>query len=212
MASLKGIGTEDKKKVAVAAALGLVVLVLAIHTLFGGPEPSPAPPSVPVRTAATAVAPPAPAAAGRPKPTQGSAVAETGSTSLDPQLHPELMAENENYLYRGIGRNIFSQTSGTPPPDTPIPRVTAPVRPSVQTASLPAGPPPPPTIDLRFFGYSSREDGVKRAFLLHGDDVFVAAEGDVVSHRYKVVRIGPFSIQVEDLPYNDTQTLPLVQN
>ncbi len=133
MASLKGIGTEDKKKVAVAAALGVVVLVLAIHTLFGGPELSPAPASVPVRTAATAVAPTVPAAAGRPKPAQGSAVAETGGTSLDPQLHPELMAENENYVYRGIGRNIFSQTSGTPPPDTPLPKVTAPVRPTVQT-------------------------------------------------------------------------------
>jgi hypothetical protein len=40
----------------------------------------------------------------------------------------------------------------------------------------------------------------------------VAAEGDVVDHRYKVVKIAPFNIQVEDLPFNDTQTLPLTQS
>jgi hypothetical protein len=42
--------------------------------------------------------------------------------------------------------------------------------------------------------------------------VFIASEGDVVDHRYKVVAISPFSMQVEDIPYHNTQTLPLVQN
>lgn len=221
MATLKGIGTEDRKKVAIAGALGIVVLLLAIHTIFGGSD-APAP-------SASSVAAPAPLHARTPSASErraGSRAADLEearseeaagaapppvNSSMDPRLHPELMAENENYLYVGNGRNIFSQTSG-PAPLTPIEKVKGAIRPSMQTAAVNTGPPPPPTIDLKFFGYTMRKSGTRRAFLMHGDDVFVAAEGDVVSHRYRVVRIAPFSIDVEDLPYHDTQTLPLIQN
>jgi hypothetical protein len=34
----------------------------------------------------------------------------------------------------------------------------------------------------------------------------------VVDRRYKVVKINPFSIEVEDLGYNHTQIIPLTQN
>lgn len=209
MATLTGTGTGDKKKVAIASALGFVVIALAAHTIFGGPAATPAPPSVPVQPASLAVAPAVPR--GTRASADGRAIAP--GTILDPALHPGLMAENENYLYGGSGRNIFSQTSGPPPAATvAIPKVKASARPSMQQAALNTGPPPPPAIDLRFFGYSARKNGMRKAFLIHGDDVFVAAEGDIVSHRYRVVRIAPFSIDVEDLPYHDTQTLPLIQN
>jgi len=77
---------------------------------------------------------------------------------------------------------------------------------------VPQGPPPPPPIDLKFFGYEARKDGTRRAFLLHGDDVFIASVGDVVDHRYRVLNIAPFSVQIEDLPYRNAQPIPLAQN
>ena len=86
------------------------------------------------------------------------------------------------------------------------------VRPGAHAAAVAQGPPAPPAIDLKFFGFESRDGGSRKAFLLHGDDVFIASVGDVVDHRYKVVQIAPFSIQIQDIPYNDTQTLPLIQN
>ncbi len=130
------------------------------------------------------------------------------AASLDPTLHPEWMAQAESLEYSGRGRNIFSQSSA--PPE--IEQVKAPVRPTTPVAEVPQGPPPPPPIDLKFFGYEARKDGTRKAFLLHGEDVFIASEGDVVDHRYKVLKIAPFSVQVEDLPYKNAQPLPLVQN
>ncbi len=212
MVQLKGAGTEDKRKVALAAALGLAVLVMALRTIFSGPDSAPAPPSPPVAARPATAAVVASPAAARPLSTSRVPVATTASAALDPSLHPELMAETETYLYRGSGRNIFSQSSGSPVvASARIEPVRGPVRPS-QRVQVNPGPPPPPAIDLHFFGYAARTNGARRAFLSHGDEVFVASEGDVVGHRYRIVHIAPTSIEVEDLPYHNTQSLPLVQN
>jgi len=203
------VGSEDKKKVAVAAALAAVVLFLVgkmvVQNFFGG---TPTPPAA----SAPAAEAPVPASNTLQNPTSASnghqaAKVASSLSRLDPTLHPEWMAEAESLEYTGKGRNIFSMFSTAPV----IEAVKGPIRPSMGPV-VPAGPPPPPPIDLKFFGYEANKGGARKAFLLHGDDVFIASEGDVVDHRYKVVKIAPFSMQVEDLPYHNTQTLPLIQN
>ena len=104
------------------------------------------------------------------------------------------MAQARSLEYTGNGRNIFSLTSVPVPIPTPI--KTARNTPPPDIAQGPPPPPPPPPIDLKFFGLG-RQSGVRRAFLLKGDDIFIASEGDVVDHRYKVVKIAPMSVQVE---------------
>jgi hypothetical protein len=47
--------------------------------------------------------------------------------------------------------------------------------------------------------------------LLQGEDVYLAAEGDIVGRKYKIVSISANTIQVMDLQNNNTQTLPLQQ-
>jgi hypothetical protein len=201
------IGGEDKKKVAIAGVLGAIVLFLVIKTLWGTFGPSPAAPVAQAPVAATAPAAPVSRSSSGTH-TAIRLVASTGSAmaKLDPTLHPEWMAQAESLEYTGKGRNIFSMFS-TP---AVIEAVKGPFR-TVQ-AQVPMGPPPPPPIDLKFFGFEASKAGPRKAFLLHGDDVFIAAAGDVVDHRYKVVKIDPFNLQVEDIPYHNTQTLPLVQN
>ncbi len=77
---------------------------------------------------------------------------------------------------------------------------------------VPTGPPPPPPIDLKFFGTATSKNGARQAFLLHGEDVFVASPGDVVQRRYRIVTVNANSIVVEDLTNNNRQTLPLLAN
>jgi hypothetical protein len=85
----------------------------------------------------------------------------------------------------------------------------APPKPPAPAA--PPAPPPPPPITLKFYGFSKpKPDGQRRAFFMDGEDIFVAAEGELVKKRYRVVKIEGNSVVMEDTEFkNNRQTLPL---
>ena len=119
------------------------------------------------------------------------------------------MLVTESLVYSGSGRNIFSMTSV--PIDIPKPiAAVRPKGPVVPVYTPPPGPPPPPPIDLKFFGTATSADGKRRAFLLKGEDVFLASDGDIVQRRYRIVTVSANSILVEDMANNNRQTLPLI--
>jgi hypothetical protein len=205
-------GLENKRNVAILTVLLVVMAVVVVRfvkDVFIGGAPPPA--ATAASTAAPAAMPPAPQRRTVAPGTSGPAARRLPSLgNLDPTLHPELMAGAESLEYTGNGRNIFSMSSV--PVQRNIEQAKGPVRPNgkMNVAQAPQGPPPPPPIDLTFFGFEAG-NGMKQAFLLHGNDVYIAREGEVVDHHYKILRINPLSIEVMDLLYNNTQTLPLVQ-
>jgi len=124
------------------------------------------------------------------------------------QMGPMLVTEG--LVYTGNGRNIFSANSVAV---MVIPKMIAPARPQGPVVPQPVvqqGPPPPPPIDLTFFGTVTSAAGKRRAFLLRGEDVFLASEGDVVQRRYKVGAVSANSVVVEDMTNNNKQSLPLI--
>jgi hypothetical protein len=194
------IGTEDKKKLTILAVAGTLALGCAFYIYNALSVPDvPAPAAAPVATAP---------AASRSRPQGASSQAPL--TQLDPTLKMGPMLVTEALVYSGGGRNIFSATSVP----VEIPKATAPARPVPVAAPVyvPTGPPPPPPIDLKFFGTATSKNGARQAFLLHGEDVFVASPGDVVQRRYRVISIAANSIVVEDMTNNNRQTLPLLAN
>lgn len=193
--------TPDTQK----KALAIFVFVL----LAGGilyyqlSDTSPAPRPVSPTPVQTAVAPSAhPAGAAR---NVGSA-----STQLDPTLHMNAMLVAERLVYSGTGRNIFSAASA--PVDIPKPIASARPKTTAPVYTAPLGPPPPPPIDLKFFGTETSSTGKRRAFLLHGEDVFLAADGDIVQRRYKIITVSANSVLVEDMANNNRQSLPLISH
>ncbi|MHB1937148.1 MAG: hypothetical protein ACYCOR_11250 [Acidobacteriaceae bacterium] len=204
------LGTEDKKKRWLAMISVSLALTWFAHTLWQletGPSSAPPP-------TATEASQPLPGshpssstgvASGRPAQHLESA------TSLDPTLHPEWMAKAENTVYTGTSRNIFSKDSLPPVPVDAIEKPIASARTMAGAgAAATAGPAPPPPIDLKFYGFANEQNGRKLVFLMHGEDVFIAGPGDIVDGRYKVVQINDNSVVIEDLAYNNQQTLPLL--
>jgi hypothetical protein len=199
------VGTENKRNVIIAAALFCVLAVLVYTQLFSGSSTPPRQLPVVKNDMYVATRPAASVTASRGQ--AAPAAHKLASSGLDPALHLEKLEASESIEYAGTGRNIFSAESAPAPIET----AAAPARPT-DTVAVDTGPPPPPqppAIDLKFFGYTANKDGKREAFLLHGDDIFEAAAGEVVNHRYKVVAVDAHSIQVTDLSYNNTQTLQL---
>jgi hypothetical protein len=202
-------GKQQPNQLVLWSVLGVFLAGCAIYLyiqFFSTPSAPPAAAPVvvtaPVKTVPTTKAGAVPA---------GNVAKSLGTTSaqLDPTLRMEAMLVTESLVYSGSGRNIFSASSA--PIDIPKPIASVRTKPGPPPPPPPPPlPPPPPPIDLKYFGTSTSPDGKRKAFLLHGDDVFLASDGDIVQRRYKVVSIGANSIVVEDMGNNNRQTLPLL--
>jgi len=180
------------------AVLGAIALVLLGREFWpSSPESSP-------------VAAQPTSAAARPgvRRTASGKLVPAVEPRLDPTLDLKLLRQSEEIKYAGNGRNIFVAGS--------VAIIERPKGTGVtdgQTAGIHTPPPipPPPPITLKFFGFANRPGETKKVFLSQGEDVFIAAEGDIVDRRYRVLHITPTAVDVEDVLNNNRQSLPLIQ-
>ncbi len=218
------LGAEPKKT-AILVALLLVAVYFLYSNLSSSPENSPHPSHSSASNAPPGL--PATSAGSRTESSRRGASQEfrpsfkhkggIDPNTIDPKLRLDLLAKVQSVEAAPALRNLFesgpASIQALPPGMKNLKITPAPTSTIAAGGSGPGGPlqpPPPPPITLKYYGYTAkRADGLKRAFFLDGDDIFVAAEGDLIKKRYKVVHIGTNSAEVEDIQFNHRQPLPL---
>lgn len=182
------IGATNKKQLITMGVLLAVLAAIVIYD-FG-------------RSGTSSAAPSQTAQRGR----KGSQ--QKAQNDLDPTLHWQKLEASRRIKYEP-GRNIFTMEAPpieatkfpvrvpTPPPGPPTPTPT----------------PPPPPIPLKFYGFANKPGETRRIFLAEGEPqnsvVFIAKQGDIVDRRYRVLQISANSVQIEDVLYNNKQSIPL---
>jgi hypothetical protein len=203
------LGTENRKQIIAAAALGVLLVLIVVYEFM--PSSSTIASTTPGTTSNPTdpiVAPARPAARRSSAPVKK----ERPAQSLDPTLHLKLLAVSEAIKYEGSGRNIFVSQAEVFIPIPGAPGVTD--KPDAKADGgyhLPS-PPAATPIPLKYFGLSNKPGEPRRVFLVKGDDVFIAGEGEIVDRRYKVVRITPTAVDIQDVVGSGPpQTIPLTQ-
>jgi hypothetical protein len=139
----------------------------------------------------------------------GVVAADTKFEPLDvkePQLRLDLLKKLQKLEYSGSHRNIF--VAAPPPPPKPPGGETKPTF----VGPMPPLPPPPPQVPAEFFGYASQpRTGRRVGFFTSGDDILVVAEGATFLGRFRLVRIGNESADVEEISSGRHVMVPMVQ-
>lgn len=107
-------------------------------------------------------------------------------------------------------RNPFRFQPKPPPPAPPSPAPTVPPPPVFvpNGEAPPIGPPPPPPIPLKFMGIIEGQ-GRKLAALTDCKFTYRGEEGETIDGRYRLVKIGVESVQMEYLDGRGRTTIRL---
>ena len=200
------LGTENRKQIIVAGVLAGVLVLILLYEFM------PSSSTIASTVSPATNSPVTPANPKRPSARRGSGAVlakKERTQSLDPTLHLTELASAEQIKYEGSGRNIFVSQ------EVEIPKPVASVRtdggtngPTYQLPTIAA----PPAIPLKFFGFASKPGEPKKIFLSKDGDVFIAGEGEIVDRRYKVVRISPTAVEIQDVVGSGPpQSIPLTQ-
>jgi hypothetical protein len=124
----------------------------------------------------------------------------------DSGLRVDILNASRQVQYETGGRNIFKMQEGIPPLKTSV-RPKEPQSPP--SSSDREGTPRQPTpFPIKYYGFANRAGIPKKVFLQQpGVDPFVAGQGDIVAHRYRVIQITQNSVIMEDVFTGEQQPL-----
>jgi hypothetical protein len=107
-------------------------------------------------------------------------------------------------------RDLFAFATPPPPPPTPEPPPTMATPPPPPTVPTPT---PLPALNVKYIGTLESQPGLKVAmFMTDKKEVLTGQVGDTVGNRFKVVKIGLESVDVQQVGADRTERLPLKGN
>lgn len=174
---------------AVVCAVLVLRLVLRVHDVSARTE-------LPVKLAAP--------------PSSGASIA-TGPRRLAQEAFPQAPALNVD-LYESIQNQSFAAPARDPFALTPTPQQALQSLKARQAAAArsnaPPAPPPPPPVPFQALGFSQSLQGQLEAYLATSDQIFVVHQGDAFDKSYRVLKITPGMIEIEDDLLHRTIGLP----
>jgi hypothetical protein len=184
------------EKIGVVALAGLCVFLIfrLVSEIMGNPTPDTKP--------ATTLSEPSQKPASSAK---DAAKKAKGSASSDSKLEMQILDKYEAKPLPDLGRNPFDFG---PPPLTPAQKAAQAAR-GIGGAMTGSSAPAPPHMPLRAIGYSERTGVGPEAYLTDADNVFVVHDGDVVSKRFKVLKITSMVVEIQDGASGEKAQLPI---
>lgn len=119
----------------------------------------------------------------------------------DPMLRLALLKQLESRRLPEIARNPFEFETR---PAAPGRGVTA-----ATSAPLPPTAPPPPP--LKAMGYAEKAGGVREAYLVYEDQIYVVHEAESFAKRFRVLKITSALAEIKDESTQQTVKLPIPQ-
>jgi len=127
--------------------------------------------------------------------------ADKEETLVDPMLRLDLLEELQARRLPEVARNPFEYgmeaVSASPAPE----------------GVGPAAPPPAASlsVSLKALGYAEKAGGVREAYIADQEQLHVVREGDRFGDRFRVQKITPRAVEIEDELQNETIALPVPQ-
>ena len=110
------------------------------------------------------------------------------------------------------GRDLFA-FGAPPPPPAPPPTLAPPVTPAAAVVPVAPMPPPLAPLNLRYIGSLDAPQGVRVAFFMNDQkEVVMGQVGETVMNRFKVMKIGLESADVQMVGSEQLQRIPLRSN
>jgi hypothetical protein len=190
----------SKRQMQLLVGLGVVLAAVLIFQVLPMMTGSDTPPEG--TTAASGAAAP-------PSSPQARAAAARGRDAVEEVRLAKL--EQEWPAVGDSRRNPFTMAPAPPPPSAAASAPSKPVE-EAPVVAVPTGPPPPPPIPpitLKFIGVISSDSIGKIAGLSDGKFVYRGREGQIIEGRYRIVKIGEESIQIEYVNGTGRQTIRL---
>ena len=150
-----------------------------------------------------------------PSPPRAAASTGAGPASAEDLPRIDLARLTEERPQTEVGRRDLFDFGALPVKETPPPAYTPP--PALLATPAP-GPPPPavprlPPLNLKYIGSLERNPGLRVAVLLTDrNEILTGQAGEVVANRYRIVKIGFESVDLQEVGTGDTRRIPLRGN